>query len=120
VSPPTILDASVGFKNGVAEEIYIAFVVEDRNSQGEWYEARVVAVRLSSEQPEACHPDYILRVHEPNQVGGRNWATVNMDSCVSPKARANALAINTSCLTRIGGCKELEVMIPKAFQRDGS
>jgi len=115
VAPPTIVDASVGFKNGVADEIYIALVVGGRNDQGEWYDDKGVVVRLSSDQPKACHPDYVLRVKNRNQVGDRYWATVSMDSCVSREARAKAVAINTACLTRIGGCKEVEEMIPKAF-----
>ena len=118
IAPPTIVDASVGFKNGVADGIYIALIVGGRNGQGEWYDDKGVVVRLSSDQPNDCHPDYALRVKNRNQVGDRYWATVSMDSCVSPEARAKAVAINTACLTQIGGCKEVEEMIPKAFAHD--
>jgi hypothetical protein len=115
VAPRTIVDGSVGFKNGVASEIYVALVVGRRDERGEWRDDRGAVVRLSTDQPGACHSKYQLLLKNRYGVGDRYWATMAMDSCVSPENRAKALAINGVCLTRIGGCKEVEAIIPQVF-----
>jgi hypothetical protein len=117
LAPPTTIDASVGFKNGVANGIYILFAIAGKNSQGELFTDKGVVVSLRDDRPEACHSDYKLAVKERNGVGDRFWATVSMDSCISSVNREKALAINTACLTKIGGCTTVEDIIPEVFGR---
>jgi hypothetical protein len=117
LAPRSVVDASVGFKDGVASEIHIIFVKSKRDDKGEWHDDEGVAVRQSTDVPSSCHQHYILDVKDRYQAGDRYWATVAMDSCVSPQDRARALRINSSCLTRIGGCKTIESMIPQVFAR---
>jgi hypothetical protein len=97
----------------MASGIYVALVAARRNEQGEWRDDKGAVVRLSTDQPGACHSHYHFLVR--NGVGDRNWATVGMDACIAPEDRAKALAINGLCLTRIGGCKDVEAMIPQVF-----
>ena len=49
------------------------------------------------------------------QNGQHYWAVVTMDSCVLPEDRAKALAINSGCLAKIGGCKSPEGILPQVF-----
>jgi len=111
LAPLAVVDVSVAFKDGVASEVYILLVVKGNDDKGQSYGDMGVVVRETTERPSACHPGYNLLTHQRSGV----WATVGMDSCVSPENRAQALAINTSCLTKIGGCKTVEAMIPRVF-----
>ncbi len=115
LAPRSGVDASVRFKNGIASEIYIIFVIAGKNDKGEWYDDRGIVVQQSIDQPGACHPHYGLLVKNRNGVGDRYWARVSMDSCVTPEERAKALAINSVCLTMLGGCKTVEAIIPQVF-----
>jgi hypothetical protein len=117
LAPLSVAVAGVGFKNGIASEIYVAFVMGSRNEQGEWRDDKGVVVRESTDRPSACHPHYELSVKQRYRTGDRYWATVAMDSCASAEDRAKAVAINGACLTRIGGCKTVEDMIPQVFAR---
>jgi hypothetical protein len=118
LAPRTVVDASVGFEDGIASGIYIILVTEKRDDKGEWRDDRGVVVRQSMDVPAACHPHYNLDLNpRPGVVPRGPWATVAMDSCVSPQDRARAIAINSSCLTRIGGCKTVESMIPQVLGR---
>jgi hypothetical protein len=112
LAPRTIVDASVGFDDGIASEIYIALGTAKRNTGEDWHDDKGVVVRQSTDVSSACHQHDTLHVKKRYD---RNWVTVAMDSCVSPQERAKALAINSSCLTRIGGCKTVEAMIPQVF-----
>ena len=115
LAPRSLATAGVDFNDGVASQIYIALTIERRNNNGEWYDDKGVVVRQSTDVPSACHEHYDLSVKQRYGVGDRYWATVAMDSCVSAKDRAKAFAINGTCLTRIGGCKTVEAMLPKVF-----
>jgi hypothetical protein len=114
LAPRTVVDAGVGFKDGTASEIYIILVTLSRGRQGNWDENKGVVVR---ERPDraTCREQYDVDVKKRYGTGDRYWATVTMDTCVSPENRAKAIAISTSCLTRIGGCRAVESMIPKVF-----
>ena len=115
LAPNTVVDASVGFKDGIANEIYIAMSTLKRTDQGDWLDDKGVVVRQTSDAPLACDHHYKVDVKQRYGVGDRNWATIAMDSCVSPEDRAKAIAINTGCLTKLGGCKTVEEMIPRVF-----
>jgi hypothetical protein len=117
LAPRTVVTAGVGFKDGVADEIYILLSILKRNDQGDWLDDKGVVVRQSSDAPLPCDHRYKLEVKQRYGVGDRNWATVAMDSCVSPEDRAKAIAINTGCLTKLGGCKTVEEMAPQVFGR---
>jgi hypothetical protein len=115
LAPRSIVDAVVEFKDGIASEIYIVLVIQKRDDKGEWRDDRGVVVREIAGSSSVCDQHYKLNVKKRYDVGDRYWATVAMDSCVSPGDRARAIAINSSCLTRIGGCKTVESMIPQVL-----
>jgi hypothetical protein len=118
LAPRTVADASVGFEDGIASAIYIVLTVEKRDDKGEWRDDRGVVVQQNTTTiPGACRQHYRLDVLKRYGVGDHYWATVGMDPCVTPDDRARAIAINTSCLTRIGGCKTVESMMPQVFSR---
>ena len=117
LAPRTVVSVSVGFKDGIADEIYILLSILKRNDQGDWLDDRGVVVRQHTDVPLTCDPQYRLDVRQHSGVGDRYWATVAMDACVSPADRTKAIAINTSCLTKIGGCTTVEEMIPPVFSR---
>ena len=117
LAPRSVVDAGVGFKDGIASEIYIILVMAKLDDKGEWHDDRGVVVRQSTDVPSACDQHYHLEVKQRYGVGDAYWATVAMDSCVSPQDRAQAIAINSSCLTRVGGCKTVEAMIPQVLGR---
>ena len=115
LAPKTVASAGVDFRNGVASEIYILMVVMRRNDEGQMIEDKGVVVRESTDRPTSCNQNYDVRVHQRYGNGDRYWATVAMDRCVNMQDRARAIAINTHCLTRIGGCKSVEGMLPKVL-----
>jgi hypothetical protein len=115
LAPPTIAEASVAFKNGMASGIYVIVAIETRDKNGEWHDDKGVVVRLDASPPGACHPHYNRLSKYRSGIGDEYWVTVGMDSYVSPDDRAKALAINSFCLTRISGCPDVEAMIPQVF-----
>lgn len=114
LAPRTVVRATVGFRNGVASSVYVVLDVLQHGEQ-DWHHDRGVVIRLSDDNPLACHEDYSVEVKELTGGGGRNWATVAMDRCVSRENFKKAVIINADCLTRIGGCKTLEAMLPLVF-----
>jgi hypothetical protein len=117
LAPQTIVDASVGFDDGIASEIYIVMEVAEHNEIKDWHQDRIVVVRLSDENPSACHDHYKAELTRRYGAGEDNRATVAMDRCVSRGEFTSAVAINTGCLTRIGGCKTIPAMLPLVFGR---
>jgi hypothetical protein len=114
LSPPTLVGVTVSFQDGIASEIYIIYVVAKRDDKREWYDDLGVVIRQRPDFPAACRRKYQMDLK--HRAGGDPyWVAVAMDACVSPEDRARAFAINSSCLTRIGGCKTVESMIPQIF-----
>ena len=113
LAPPTVIDCSVGFKGGVASSVYIAVAVAGHDSNGHWRDERGVVVQQNTEGKESCNPHYRISVRKREVTGETYWGTVAMDGCVLTQDKARAMAVNTSCLTRIGGCKTLEDMLPE-------
>jgi len=118
LAPRSGVAASVGFKNGIASEIYIIFVIAGKNQEGQWYDDKGVVVQQSTDQPGSCNPHYGLLVKNRNGIGDRYWARISMDSCVIPEDRAKTLAINGACLTKLGGCRSVEAILPQVFPAD--
>jgi len=52
LAPRTVVSVSVGFKDGIAEEIYILLSILKRNDQGDWLDDRGVVVRQHTDVPE--------------------------------------------------------------------
>jgi hypothetical protein len=117
LSPPTVADAGVGFKNGTASEIYIYFTVSKRNSHRGSLDATGVVVRESADRPWACDTHFDLLLHKRYGVGEVDVANIAMNPCVLPEDRAKALSVNTGCLTKIGGCKKVEDLLPGVFSK---
>jgi hypothetical protein len=117
LAPQTIVDASVGFDDGIASEIYIVMEVAEHNEIKDWHRDRIVVVRLSDENPSACHDHYKAELTRRSGAGEDNRATVAMDRCVSRDEFTSAVAINAGCLTRVGGCKTIPAMLPRVFGR---
>src|ERR1700686_2302851 len=107
LSPRTAVGVTVSFQDGIASEVYIIYVVAKRDDKREWHDDLGVVVRQRPDPAAACRRQY--RIELKHRAGGDPyWVTVAMDACVSPQDRARAFAINSSCLTRIGGCKTVE------------
>jgi hypothetical protein len=102
----TIASGGVEFKDGVASEIYVMLAVQSPEQNVRFADPLVV-VRQSTDAP--CDPHYRVAREHYMQVG------VGMSPCVSAQDRARALAINTSCLTRIAGCRTVESILPQVF-----
>ena len=110
------MDASVGFEDGVASRIEVFLTVGKADGKGDWREDTGVVVRQSTTKiRRPCNQHDRLNVQKRYGVDDRHWATIGMDSCVLPDERARAIAINSGCLTRIGGCKTVEEMLPHVF-----
>lgn len=105
LAPRTNVSASVGFKDGTASEVSIILEIVSPNKDTL---AAPPPVMVEQSIDRQCVPHYIIR-------RGVGVISVGMGACVSPQYRARALAINTSCLTRIGGCKTLESILPQVF-----
>lgn len=114
LAPRTVVHATIGFKNGIVSSIYLVMDVMEHGEE-DWHNDRAVVVRLSDDSPSACHEDYAVEVKQRSGTSDRNWATVAMDRCVSRENFAKAIAINGDCLTRIGGCKTIEAMLPQVL-----
>src|ERR1700730_1330153 len=103
LAPPSIVQANVTFKDGLASEIYIVFEIGKGIEEGTKLNDDVgLVVRQNADRP-SCDPHYDLLLKHRGRRDG-SWATVSMDSCASREERERALAISGACLTRIGGC----------------
>ena len=112
LAPLSTVEASIEFQGGIASDIYIWTEIDDApDARGVMYPGTGATVHQTG-NPQSCNKHY-----RPNLKlrGNREWGTVAMDSCVSSEDRAKALAINTYCLTTIGGCKTAEAILPKVF-----
>jgi len=115
LAPLTTADAGIAFSDGIASDVYVALVVQGK-IQGKSTDDLGVVVHESNERAEACQSEYKLSVGRRYAApGDRSWATISMDRCVSADNRAKALGINAGCLTRIGGCKTIESILPQVF-----
>jgi hypothetical protein len=110
LAPLTGVEADVSFKDGVASEIYVWTEIEDGVGEVPGSGATVHDIN----DTQSCHREYSAYI---KQNRGYHWAIVTMDSCVEPSDKAKALAINTACLIRIGGCKSGEAIVPEVFNR---
>jgi hypothetical protein len=114
LSPRTGIEADVQFTDGIASGIDVWVEIDDApDVAGIMYPgtgARVHEAR--GNQPCNSHYSSYVKAH-----GSRSWGVVKMDSCVLPEDRTKALAINTACLTRIGGCKNVDEILPRILGR---
>jgi hypothetical protein len=96
----------VEFKDGIASEIFIIVVVAGPKNEVSVADT-LVTVRQSRDYP--CKPHFEVVRKNYTQRG------VRMSPCVSAQDQARALAINTSCVTRIAGCRTVESILPQVF-----
>lgn len=112
LAPRTRVLSDVQFRNGVASKISLWFEIYDmRDNRGIYYPGTGVTIGQSIES-QTCNTNY---TKSKKQNGGYQWGVVTMDRCIAPASRASALAINTTCLAQIGGCKTIETMLPRVF-----
>ena len=114
LAPRTVIGATVSFEGGTASEIYLRVEVVHRGEYGPRPEGPGAVVSESTDSGK-CRQHYDVEVKKRYGVGDRYWVTVGMDPCVSPQDRAKAFAVNTGCLTKIGGCKTVEDLLPAVF-----
>jgi hypothetical protein len=117
LAPLTVLECSVSFTDGLASEKRVMLSVLARGKNPDLYQERGVVIVESSRVPPTCHADYSLLVRHNYRAYQGDTASLSMDPCVSPENRAKAFAINTACLTRIGGCKTLMSILPRVLNR---
>ncbi len=109
LAPPTVAWCFVSFERGVAIQISAAVLEEIPDPYWHVVNERHVFVVIEGDGSEPCTPHYRAG-HITDSRG-----SVFMSPCVLPEDRARAFAINTSCLSRIGGCKAVEEMLPGVF-----
>src|SRR5712664_4604205 len=116
LAPLTVIDASVGFQDGLASDVYVGLAVQGVNDKGQSYDDKGLVIRETSDVPGSCHPQFHLSVgRRYAEPGDRSWATIAMDPCASAPERDKALAINVDCLSKIGGCRNIEQMNRHVF-----
>jgi len=114
LSPRTGVEVDVEFKDGIASGIDVWIEIDDASDvAGIMYPGTGVTVH-EAKADQLCNSHYSSYV---KLRGQQSWGVVTMDSCVFPEDRAKALAINTTCLTRIGGCKKVDEILPQVFGR---
>ena len=112
LSPRTRVEVDVQFKDGIASGIEVWIEIDDASDvSGTIYPGTGATVH-EAKANQLCNSHYSSYVKARGQ---RSWGVVTMDSCVLPEDRARALAINTACLTRIGGCKRVDEILPQVF-----
>ena len=112
LAPASAALAEVAFENGTASQIYVVFATQSAEAAGIPRDDKGVVIRASS-GVQNCKPVYDVK--QRNQ-GERFWVTISMNSCTEQEDRTRALAINTRCLTKIGGCPSIEEIAPEAFR----
>jgi hypothetical protein len=112
LAPLSTVEASVDFKDGIASKINIWTEINDMPDAAEILRPGTGATVRQTGEPNLAIST-IPSTSRPH--GDRHWAVIEMDSCISPEDRARAFAINTACLTTIGGCKTAESIIPQIF-----
>jgi hypothetical protein len=115
LAPLTVIDASVGFHDGVANEIYVILAVQGIDDRGRTFDVKGLVIRETSEKSESCDQHYTSQVGRRESPGDRSWGTIVMNRCVSAAERTKALSLNAGCLTKIGGCETIDQMNPKVF-----
>ncbi|MGZ4787881.1 MAG: hypothetical protein ACXVZX_05130 [Terriglobales bacterium] len=111
LAPLTTTIAQVQFQDSVASEISIIVEIDDLEVNGTQTPGTGATVRQGLD-PKSCSQNLKSFV---TQKGPYHWVLVDMDSCIAPQARAAALAINKSCLTKLRGCRTGEEIAPKVF-----
>lgn len=111
IAPRTVAWCYVEFEDGVAYGIDATILALSPNPDWHDFFDRHVHVVIVGDGSEPCTAHY-RAVHTTDSRG-----TVFMSPCVSPQDRTRAFALNTSCLTRIGGCKTVQSMLPQVFAR---
>jgi hypothetical protein len=112
LEPLTAISGEVLFKDGIASEIYVRVEIDDApDARGVMYPGTGATVH-QSDTTKSCNQHYSSWV---KQKGRYSWGIVTMDACVLPEDRKKALAINTACLTKIGGCRSVESILPAVF-----
>lgn len=115
LAPPSAVLAEVAFQNGVASQIYVAFATQSRKNERIPRDDKGVVIRAPS-GAQSCKPVYYAR--QRNQSGEHFWVDISMNSRTEQDDWTRALAINTRCLTKIGGCRSIEEIAPEAFRSD--
>jgi hypothetical protein len=118
LTPITVIDCSVVFTDGIASEMSFIVEIAARGENPDVYQDKGAVVHeKKADAGSSCHNDYHLVVRHNYRAYQGDTASVTMDSCVSAENRAKALAINTACFTRIGGCKTIESILPRVFDQ---
>ena len=111
LAPLSGMQATVTFKGGIASEAQVLLEVDDRETAGVMQPGTGVTIAWSLES-KRCPQHYCSYVKDR---WGYDWGVVEMDSGVSSEQRTKAFAIDTDCLTKIGGCKRVDAILPRVF-----
>ena len=112
LAPKTVVAPEIEFKNGVASKIHIwVEILSSPNVAGAMYRTIGATVYQAADTGN-CNAHYSADIRVR---GAERWAIVTMGPCVTLQDRSKAFAINRRCLTRIGGCKSGEQILPKVF-----
>jgi hypothetical protein len=112
LAPRTIIAAQLQFKRGIASEIYVWVEVNDAPDAAGVMYAGTGATIHQTVKVQDCNQHYSSYAQ---QRGQHLWGIVTMDSCVSAEDHAKAFIVNCSCLTKLGGCKTPDAILPQVF-----
>lgn len=115
VAPSTVARVSVAFEKGVASEIYILTEVHGSDQNGTVFPERTVVIWQTLGVTSQCPSAYILNIKRRGPSDKISSASIRMDACVSREDKMRALAINANCFSRLGGCKDVEAILPQIF-----
>jgi hypothetical protein len=112
LAPRTTATVSLEFKGGIADDFYIWIEVDNLSDvNGQRFPGAGATVHQSND-PRTCSPNYRSYLKENS---GKRWAVAAMGPCVSPDNRAKAMAIDSGCLSKVGGCEDGAEILPKVF-----
>jgi hypothetical protein len=113
LAPLTTVEGSVLFDgHQIASDIYIWVEVQDEYDSTAVARPGTGATVHQNGRPEVCNKGYSA---ELKQNGSKKWGTVVIDSCATADSRTRTFAINSKCLSKIGGCTTVGEIIPGVF-----
>jgi hypothetical protein len=112
LAPKSTVAAEVGFKDGIASEINVWAEIDGSPDAAGVMQPGTGATVHQAATRGTCSQHYSTYT---KQSGRHYWRVVTMDLCVLPEDRMKALAINSGCLTRLGGCKTAEAILPQVL-----
>jgi hypothetical protein len=119
LAPLSVVESTVSFKEGIASEIYVVLEVRSASYEEKDFAEKTVVIRQSTDTPPKCPSRYRLTEKHFGDTKSISGISIAMDGCVTSEDRLRALSINAGCLSRVGGCKSVQSILPAVFSTVG-